>query len=157
MESLKEKRKIAKRNKMKKAIIATSLAATLTVGTGATYASDTTIGTKIQEFMTAVVNGLIPGIEAHMETETTRIKGEISKTTTDEMTAARTGLESYAGTQKQRITTELNAYRDAKVLEVRDAVGNSSHKKNIEDAATASINTGKAAIDAEVAKALSGK
>lgn len=157
MKSLKEERKNARKNKLKKIIILTSLVATLTFGTGVTYASDTTIGTKINDFMTLIVNGLIPNIEAHMEEETTRIKGEISTTTQEELTKAKSGLESYASIQKNRITEELNAYKELKVQEVKNTLGNNRYKKEIEEKGTAAINSGKAEIDAEVEKILNNQ
>jgi hypothetical protein len=157
MKSLKRERKMAAQQKIKKIMILLSLSATLTLGTGVTYASDTTLGTKIHDFMTSIVNGLIPNIEAHMEKETTRIKGEISTTTLEELTKAKTGLESYASIQKNRITEELNTYKELKVQEVKSTLGDNRYKKDIEEKASSAINNGKAEIDAEVEKILNNQ
>ncbi|MCM3588880.1 hypothetical protein M3182_24965 [Mesobacillus maritimus] len=158
MKSLKAKGKKIRRTKIKRITVVSLMVLSLTIGTGVSAASETsTVSEKMNEFMTSIVNGLIPDIEKYATEKTEEMKNAIRVSTEKLLSEARDGLQSFGESEKERIDRELNEYKEMKVEQVRADIGNHSGKNRIQSTANTAIESGKQAIDEEVNRILAEK
>jgi len=142
---------------MKRIFIALSIIAVLSVGSGAAYASDLNFDEKIQQWMDQIIEPILVQLAEKGDEKTNELIAGMGTETTAILEKAKEELQIFGDDEKDRIDEELSAYKDAKIDEVKELTGNNSNKKRIEDAADAEIAKGKAAIDAEIERLLSGK
>jgi hypothetical protein len=135
MESLKVKRRAERKSKMRKAIIAISLAASLSVGT-ATFATNDELRAGLHNLLTAIVNPLLPEIDKELTSTGEQHAKQTEQHITEVTNAIPNTIDAYKKAEIERGKNELKQYFDEKI-------------RGIDNTANAEINSSKAQIKSQ--------